>query len=69
MTRKRCMITHLRLVADVDIKPDDVLIGLSMGGMVAQEVAAAYPVSKVILVSSLRSGETLQPLFYCSTKI
>jgi pimeloyl-ACP methyl ester carboxylesterase len=59
----------LRLVADVDIKPDDVLIGLSMGGMVAQEVAAAYPVSKVILVSSLRSGETLQPLFTAAQKL
>jgi pimeloyl-ACP methyl ester carboxylesterase len=47
----------------------DVLIGLSMGGMVAQEVAAAYPVSKVILVSSLRSGETLQPLFTAAQKL
>lgn len=59
----------LRLVADVDIKPDDVLLGLSMGGMVAQEVAAAYQVSKVILVSSLRSGETLQPLFTAAQKL
>jgi pimeloyl-ACP methyl ester carboxylesterase len=59
----------LRLVAEVDIRPDDVIAGLSMGGMVAQEVAATYPVSKVILISSLRSGETLQPLFTAAQKL
>ncbi len=59
----------LRLVAHEQIKPTDVIMGLSMGGMVAQEIAAAYPVSKVILISSLRSGETLQPLFTAAQKL
>jgi len=53
----------LRLSADVAIKPTDILLGLSMGGLAVQEVAAAFPVKSVILISSLRSGETLQPLF------
>ena len=59
----------LRLVKDVTFRPTDVIIGMSMGGLVAQEVAAAHQVSKVILVSSLRSGETLQPLFTAAQKL
>lgn len=59
----------LRLIQPVNINANDMLIGLSMGGMVAQEIAAAYPVKKVILISSLRSGETLQPLFTAAQKL
>lgn len=58
-----------RLVKDMEFYEDDVVIGLSMGGMVAQEVAAMHHVSKVILISSLRSGETLQPLFTAAQKL
>lgn len=50
----------LRLIKDVDLQPDDVLIGMSMGGFMAQEIASVKPVKKVILVSSLRSGEKFQ---------
>jgi len=59
----------LRLVNEVTILPTDVLIGLSMGGLVAQEVAAVFPVKAVILISSLRSGEILQPLFNSAQKL
>lgn len=58
-----------RLVKDMEFYEDDVIIGLSMGGMVAQEVAAMHQVRKVILISSLRSGETLQPLFTAAQKL
>jgi pimeloyl-ACP methyl ester carboxylesterase len=53
----------LRMLGDVAIRPTDILLGLSMGGLAVQEVASVYPVKSVILISSLRSGETLQPLF------
>lgn len=58
-----------RLVKNYPPRPEDVLIGLSMGGFVAQEVAAVYRVQIVIIISSLRSGETLQPLFTAAEKI
>jgi len=59
----------LRLVKDNPPQKDDVLIGLSMGGFVAQEIAAEFEVQMVILISSLRSGETLQPLFTAAEKL
>ncbi len=59
----------LRLVKDVEIKPTDILVGLSMGGLIAQEIAAVKPVKKVILISSLRSGEMLRPLFSTAQKL
>jgi len=40
-----------------------ILLGLSFGGMVAQEVAKLIPVKKVILLSSLRCGPDL-PWYY-----
>lgn len=59
----------LRLIADVEVKPTDILIGASMGGLAVQEVAAVFPVKSVILISSLRSGETLQPLFTAAQRL
>lgn len=50
----------LRLVSELNLNKEDVLIGMSMGGIMAQEIAAAISVKKVILVSSLRSGEKFQ---------
>ncbi len=47
----------------VQIKPSarpPVLIGLSFGGIIAQEVAKLIPVEKVILLSSLASANDLQ---------
>ncbi len=58
-----------RLIHKVEIKPTDVLIGLSLGGLIAQEIAATHQVKKVILISSLRSGETMQPLFTAAQKL
>jgi pimeloyl-ACP methyl ester carboxylesterase len=59
----------MRLVKDVQISQDDVLLGLSFGGLIAQEIASEIAVKKVILLSSLRSGETLRPLFTAAQKL
>jgi pimeloyl-ACP methyl ester carboxylesterase len=59
----------MRLVKDMEIKETDILLGLSFGGFVAQEIAAAKPVKKVILLSSFRSGENLRPLFTAAQKL
>mgnify|MGYP001027967602 CR=1 FL=1 len=59
----------LRLIANTPIYADDILIGLSMGGFVAQEIASQFPVKKVILISTLRSGEALKPLFTAAQKL
>ena len=58
-----------RLVEKTTINPDDILLGLSKGGLVAQEIASRFPVKKVILISSLRSGESLRPLFSAAQKL
>jgi pimeloyl-ACP methyl ester carboxylesterase len=59
----------LRMVTEVEIVPTDIIVGLSMGGMVAQIIAASFTVKKVIIISSLRSGETLQPLFTAAQRL
>lgn len=59
----------MRLVKDIEITKDDILLGLSFGGFIAQEIAAERSVKKVILLSSLRSGETLRPLFTAAEKL
>ena len=58
-----------RLVEKTTINPDDILLGLSKGGLVAQEIASRFPVIKVILISSLRSGESVRPLFTAAQKL
>lgn len=42
-----------------DSKEEFILIGHSLGGIVAQEIAAVYPIQKVILISSIKSREEL----------
>ena len=50
----------LRLIGKLNLTKNDVLVGMSMGGIMAQEIASAISVKKVILISSLRIGEKFQ---------
>ena len=52
-----------RMAEAIDDPRPVILIGYSFGGIVAQEIAAIRPVSKIILLSSIKSGEELSPLF------
>lgn len=47
----------------VDLSDDVVLIGHSMGGMVAQDFASRHAVSKVIIISSRQAGDRM-PFFF-----
>ncbi|MCV9388099.1 alpha/beta fold hydrolase [Reichenbachiella ulvae] len=53
-----------RIAETYQIGSEDVLVGLSFGGLVAQQFAKTMGNQKVILVSSFRSKEDLQPLMY-----
>lgn len=44
--------------------PEDetpILVGLSMGGFIAQEIASFRPIKKIILISSIRTGQSFTP--------
>lgn len=43
--------------------PDPILIGMSMGGMMAVEIAKILPVRKVILISSAKTAREIPPYF------
>lgn len=44
-----------KLVLQYNIKPNSIIIGNSMGGMLAIEIAKFIPVAKVILISSIKT--------------
>lgn len=44
-----------RLAAGIDLKEEVLLVGVSFGGIAAQEIARKIPVKKVILISSVKS--------------
>ncbi|AYL95498.1 alpha/beta hydrolase [Mucilaginibacter celer] len=46
-----------RLIFQYNIKPNSVLIGNSLGGIIAVEVAKFMPVEKVILISSIKTSD------------
>ncbi|NQY09698.1 MAG: alpha/beta hydrolase [Flavobacteriales bacterium] len=52
-----------RLISNHNIGVNDVLIGLSFGGLVAQQIAALTPINTVVLISSFRSDLDLKPLW------
>ena len=55
-----------RLVEHYCITKDDILIGLSFGGLVAQKIASSLGNTKVVLVSSFRNSSDLKLLWkYC----
>jgi len=44
-----------KIVNHYDIKPNDIVIGNSLGGMIAVEIAKQVKLSKVILISSIKT--------------
>jgi pimeloyl-ACP methyl ester carboxylesterase len=44
-----------RLLAQVDQNAEIILIGLSFGGIIAQEIAKLIPVKKIIIISSIKN--------------
>ena len=44
-----------RLIAGIDQSQEVILVGVSFGGMAAQEIARRIPVKKVVLISSVKS--------------
>ncbi|PJJ79047.1 alpha/beta fold hydrolase [Mucilaginibacter auburnensis] len=44
-----------KVISEYDIKYNDVVIGNSLGGMIAMEIAKKVPLSKTILISSIRT--------------
>lgn len=52
-----------RLAKGIDKQEDNVIIGHSLGGIVAQEIAMIKPIRKILLVSSIRSRAELPRKF------
>jgi pimeloyl-ACP methyl ester carboxylesterase len=48
-----------RIIADHRIVPDDLLVGASLGGIVACEIAKTTPVAGLVLVGSAKSKEEI----------
>lgn len=48
--------------------PDPILIGLSFGGMMAIEISKLIPVSKIILISSIKTAAELPTWMYAAGK-
>jgi len=46
-----------KLIDQYNIKPDSILIGNSLGGMLAVEIAKVLPMEKVILISSIKTSD------------
>lgn len=44
-----------RLIEQIDLEDDVILVGVSFGGIVAQEIAQQVPCKKVIIISSIKS--------------
>ena len=49
-----------KMAAQIPEGPDDVILGLSFGGMLASEIARVRPAQKVIIVSSAKAPGELQ---------
>lgn len=49
----------LRLIAQIDTSQPVILIGVSFGGIIAQEIAQHIPTEKVIIISSIKSWKEL----------
>lgn len=52
----------LRMAAVIPKNETPVILGLSMGGFIAQEIASQRPVKKIILLSSFKAGQQWQTL-------
>ena len=51
-----------RLTEGCEISNDDILVGLSFGGVVAMNIARKFGVNTVVLISSFKSVNNLRPL-------
>ena len=55
------------LIEDISINPNDIIIGLSFGGLIAIDLAKQYQLKKIVLLSSFRDKRDLkffiQPAF------
>jgi pimeloyl-ACP methyl ester carboxylesterase len=51
----------LQLIAENDIRAGDSLIGVSLGGMLAFEIARHLPIRKLTLISSCTDSRQIQP--------
>jgi pimeloyl-ACP methyl ester carboxylesterase len=47
----------MRLIAQIDLTDEIVLVGVSFGGIVAQEIAKIIKIAKVIIISSIKSAK------------
>lgn len=52
-----------RLIAQYDISSEDLLVGLSFGGLIAQKIAELIGIKEIILLSSFRDKHDLRPVF------
>jgi pimeloyl-ACP methyl ester carboxylesterase len=53
----------LRLAQKINLNEEFILVGLSMGGMIAVEIANHYPVKKTIIISSIPASSHL-PFYF-----
>lgn len=51
-----------RIVNGISFSEQDTIIGLSFGGLIAQQIAKMHPIDKIILVSSFRDKKDLKPI-------
>lgn len=49
----------IRLAEGIDTSQDFILVGVSLGGILAQEIASVYPPKKTIIISSVKSRSEL----------
>lgn len=54
-----------RLAEGIDTSKDFILVGVSLGGLLAQEIANIYPPKKTIIISSVKSREELPLWMRC----
>ena len=52
-----------RLIDQYNIQQGDLLVGLSFGGLIAQQIAEIVGIDKVILISSFRTKDDLKMVF------
>jgi len=58
-----------RMIAGFDFSTDFYLLGLSFGGMIAQEIAKLHPPKKLFLLSTIESREELPIYFRVAGKL
>lgn len=59
----------VRLAERIDINNPYILVGLSLGGMLATEIAKRYPPQELILISSIPSAKCLPRYFKVAGKL